>query len=159
MRSTRASFCALVLCCAVPCHTIAYHTAPYHTIPCHTIPYHTIPYLTILYHAIPCDEAPYETIIRYLVHDTTSDVESQAVPVPAQIAYFELPFSPCNPTHSVSLSQGHPFYAPPSLALLAKMDPRWAAAYFKSQFRNPGAFRFVFVGAMDPATVVPLIHK
>lgn len=55
--------------------------------------------------------------------------------------------------------QGHPFYASPSLALLAKVDPRWAAAYFKSQFRNPASFRFVFVGTLDPAEAVPLIHK
>ncbi|CAM9595638.1 unnamed protein product [Ascophyllum nodosum] len=56
-------------------------------------------------------------------------------------------------------TQGHPFHASPSLALLAKVDPRWAAAYFKSQFRNPAAFRFVFVGTMDPVIAVPLMHK
>ncbi|CAM9334409.1 unnamed protein product [Ectocarpus fasciculatus] len=56
-------------------------------------------------------------------------------------------------------TQGHPFYAPPSLALLSKVDPRWAAAYFKSQFRHPEAFRFVFVGTLDPAEAVPLLHK
>ncbi|CAM9743444.1 unnamed protein product [Ectocarpus sp. 12 AP-2014] len=56
-------------------------------------------------------------------------------------------------------TQGHPFYAPPSLSLLSKVDPRWAAAYFKSQFRHPEAFRFVFVGTLDPAEAVPLMHK
>ncbi|CAM9691194.1 unnamed protein product [Scytosiphon promiscuus] len=56
-------------------------------------------------------------------------------------------------------TQGHPFYASPSLALLAKVDPRWAATYFKSQFRNPAAFRFVFVGTLDPSEAVPLLHK
>lgn len=61
--------------------------------------------------------------------------------------------------HYLSFSKGHPFHAFPSLDLLGKVDPRWAAAYFKSQFRNPAAFRFVFVGTMDPEIAVPLMHK
>ncbi|CAM9682109.1 unnamed protein product, partial [Discosporangium mesarthrocarpum] len=56
-------------------------------------------------------------------------------------------------------TQGHPFCASPSLALLRGLDARWSASHFKNAFCHPGAFEFLFVGAMDPLSAVPLFEK
>jgi zinc protease len=53
----------------------------------------------------------------------------------------------------------HPRTRPPDLARLERWDVEAALAFYRARFADASAFTFVFVGALDPLTIRPLVER
>jgi zinc protease len=62
-------------------------------------------------------------------------------------------------TLQATLSQHHPRYPPPTMAMLAALDPERALAFYRDRFSDAAGFTFVLVGNLDLATLRPLVQR
>jgi zinc protease len=58
-----------------------------------------------------------------------------------------------------ALTQDHPRQRTPTVEMLDTMDLDKSFAFYKDRFGDASDFTFVFVGTLDPKTVMPLIEK
>lgn len=62
-------------------------------------------------------------------------------------------------TLAVTLAQHHPRARPPSMAMLEEIDLDAALSFYSDRFADAGDFHFVFVGAIDTASLRSLVER
>ena len=69
------------------------------------------------------------------------------------------PSTPFYDRFNALLWQGHPRTAPPSMEQVAQMDLAKSEAVYETLFSGVGDMTFVFVGAVDPEVLEPLLER